>query len=519
MKSNLSKKLNGYWVIAFLLIAAKLCLHFFTNTNYELHRDEMLYFNMADHLSWGYASVPPVIGFLAFLVKSIFGYSVFGIRFIPALLGAASIYILAKIVRLMGGGIAALLIACTAFLLSTGFLLIGSLFTPNIVEQFLWLLISYLILKMTSENNPKQWLWIGILLGLAFLNKYSVLYLIAGFFIAILFSPNRKLLQSKYFFYSIGLGFLVILPNLWWQYAHNWPVVLHMKELKETQLDNMQYMDFFKDLISLNQVSVITCLFGIFGMLFLKKERNFQYLGIVTVSITLLFLLSGGKAYYIMGIVPLMLAAGGVVMEKYLSGKLRLINYAVMTSVLVVSLITLPFGLPVLPLDRLTKYSEKYGNRFTLPFSRWENGKVYPVSQVYADMTGWQEMTALVVSAYNRLSIDEQKSCTIFVEQNYGDAGAINFYARQYKLPEAITFLDSYTIWAPEIIPEGPIIYINFEIGELRNLYQNIEEIGQVNNPWFRENGLKVFLCKDQKANVPEIYVRLAREAKGVYRK
>jgi dolichyl-phosphate-mannose--protein O-mannosyl transferase len=82
-----------------MFIVAKLSQHLFTNTNYELHGDEMLYFNRADHLSTGYATVPPVIGFVAFIVKSIFGYSVFGIRFIPALLGAVSLFIVAKIVR------------------------------------------------------------------------------------------------------------------------------------------------------------------------------------------------------------------------------------------------------------------------------------------------------------------------------------------------------------------------------------------------------------------------------------
>jgi hypothetical protein len=85
-------KPDNYWIATILLIIIKLLLHFFTNTNYQPHRDEMLYFNMADHLSFGYATVPPLIGFLAYSIKAIFGYSVFGIRLIPALLGAASIY-------------------------------------------------------------------------------------------------------------------------------------------------------------------------------------------------------------------------------------------------------------------------------------------------------------------------------------------------------------------------------------------------------------------------------------------
>ena len=110
MKNGLSVfRTDSYWIVAILFICIKLCLHLFTNTNYELHRDELLYFNMGDHLSFGYASVPPFIGFLAFAVKAVTGYSVFGIRLIPALLGGASVYIIAKIIRELGGGIPALL--------------------------------------------------------------------------------------------------------------------------------------------------------------------------------------------------------------------------------------------------------------------------------------------------------------------------------------------------------------------------------------------------------------------------
>lgn len=67
---------SRYWIVAILFMAAKLLIHFLTNTRYELLRDEMLFFNMGEHLSTGYATVPPVTGFLAFLINKIFGFSV-----------------------------------------------------------------------------------------------------------------------------------------------------------------------------------------------------------------------------------------------------------------------------------------------------------------------------------------------------------------------------------------------------------------------------------------------------------
>lgn len=516
--SNTKLKVSSYWILAILFMVVKLFLHFFTNTNYELHRDEMLYFNMADHLSFGYATVPPVIGFLAFIIKSIFGYSVFGIRLIPALLGTASLFIIAKIVRELGGGILALIIASSSFLLSPGFLLFDTLFTPNVIEQFLWLLTTYFIFRMILQNNLKFWILIGILTGLAFLNKYSVLFYISGFFIALLFTGHRKIFNSRYFYYSILIGFIIILPNLIWQYVHGWPVVYHMSELKRTQMVNMKYINYFSDILSLNLASSIIWLFGFFSLLFLKQERKYQYLGVASLIIILLFLFSEGKGYYILGLIPFLFAAGGYTMEKYLKGRLIFINYFVLFITLSFSLIALPFGIPVLSFDKLLKYSEKTKHLIIYPFYRWEDGKIHNISQLYADMTGWQELAGYVGKAYNNLSEEEQKKCTIYAESDYGNAGAINFYGKEYKLPDAVTFLDSYIIWAPDSIPDGPFIYVNGEIGDIKKLFNNVTEVGCIRNSYSRENGLLVFLCTDPAVNVREVYSQKAIEKKKIYR-
>jgi hypothetical protein len=69
--TRLPRRISNYWIITILLIVVKLSLHFLTNTNYELHRDEMLFFNMADHPDFGYVSVPPFTGVLAYIIKVI----------------------------------------------------------------------------------------------------------------------------------------------------------------------------------------------------------------------------------------------------------------------------------------------------------------------------------------------------------------------------------------------------------------------------------------------------------------
>jgi hypothetical protein len=500
-------------------MSAKLLIHFLTNTRYELLRDEMLFFNMGEHLSAGYATVPPVTGLLALLMNKIFGFSVFGIRFFPALMGTVSVYIIASIVRELGGGITALFIAALSYLFTPGFLIVNSLFTPNAAEELVWLLATWRIFRMVRSGNPRMWISISIITGIGFLNKYSVLFLIAGFLIALLFTGNGKLLASKYFFYSLIIGLVIISPNIVWQYTHGWPVIIHMSELRSSQLDLMGYLSFPVSLFSFCQGSVIIWLTGLVALLFFRYEREFRYLGVASVTILLLFLIGKGKGYYALGAIPFLLAYGGYVFEKYFTGQLRIVRYSFFSISLLMSVAAMPSGLPVMSYENYGRYIEKTRRFIVHPLLEWDDGTKHDFSQAWADMTGWKELAGYVARAYYSLSEEEKKNCIIFGERNYGYAGAVYFYGKEYDLPEAITFHESYVFWAPDTIPNGPIIYINRDISDLEKYFGNISVVGSVDKRFFREKGLKVFLCRQPIADVGAVYKELARSEKSKYRR
>ena len=92
-----------YWNILLPLAIFKLLLHFFTNNNYGLHRDEYLYIAESEHLSWGYMEVPPMIAFVGKIATSTMGNTIFAVRLFPALIGAISIIILGLMDRDLGG--------------------------------------------------------------------------------------------------------------------------------------------------------------------------------------------------------------------------------------------------------------------------------------------------------------------------------------------------------------------------------------------------------------------------------
>jgi hypothetical protein len=68
--------------------------------------------------------------------------------------------------------------------------------------------------------------------------------------------------------------------------------------------------------------------------------------------------------------------------------------------------------------------------------------------QHYADQFGWEEMTAMTAQAWSRIPAEERSDCGIFA-QDYGQAGAIDFFGRRYGLPPALSGHQTYFLWGP----------------------------------------------------------------------
>jgi len=292
-----------------------------------------------------------------------------------------------------------------------------------------------------------------------------------------------------------------------------------MNELRSSQLDLMGYVSFPVSLFGFCQGSAIIWLTALMALLFSRDERQYRYIAIASVSILLLILLGKGKGYYALGAIPFLLAFGGYVFEKYLTGRLKIVRYFLFSISLVMSVVALPSGLPVLSYENYSKYIEKTRRFIVHPLLEWDNGTQHNFSQAWADMTGWKELAGYVAKAFYSLSDEEKMNCTIFGERNYGYAGAVYFYGKEYDLPEAITFHESYVFWAPDSIPNGPIIYIYRNINDLEKYFRNISIAGSVDNRFFREKGLKVFLCREPQSDISAVYKELALKEKSRYRK
>lgn len=512
---RLPSRINSWWIIIPIALIGMI-IHIISKGLYDLHRDELLYASLGDHLAWGYATVPPSIAFFAAVARGIFGDTTFAIGFFPAVIGAVSLIFTCLIAKELGGRNWAVFITGLSFLLTTASLRIFSLFQPVCFDVFYWIFSCYLIIRLINSRDPKIWIYLFIVWGLAFLNKYMIVFFVISFFVAFFLSPHRKLIRSWYFLIGMLAGFIIILPNVMWQITHGFPVIHHMSELRDTQLVNVDPGSFLLMQVMMNFPVLIIWVFGVVYLLFFKTARPYRFIGYLFILIIATFLLLKGKHYYTVGIYPVLMAAGGFAAEKYFSGKTAFLKYVMVALVIIISLPLVPVGLPVLKPDKMVKYGHVFSEYLSPEFLKWEDGEIHSLPQDYADMQGWEELVRIVASKYQTLSDEEKDSCVIFTE-NYGEAGALYFYGKKYGLPEPLSFHESFIFWAPDRLTADKLIKVG-ETDDMDQLVNNYELIGTITNPYAREYGLPVYYCWNPKPALYQIYAEKVKRYKNRYK-
>ena len=151
----LQRNLPQLAIAIIALINVALHLGFYNTLGF--HRDELLYFSLGRHLSAGYASVPPLTGFLAFLMINTVGSSLFAARLLPSLFSGIMVFLGAMIAKELKGGKFAQIFAAIGMVILPLNLRAFYMFQPVFLDIFFWTLIFFLVLRfINTRKNSKH---------------------------------------------------------------------------------------------------------------------------------------------------------------------------------------------------------------------------------------------------------------------------------------------------------------------------------------------------------------------------
>jgi len=501
-------------ILSFFILLKFVIQYFSIDAGYELHRDEYLHLDLGKHLAWGYSSVPPVTAWISYLIFHL-GNTVFLIKFIPALFGVLTMVVVWKTIEELKGNLFALMLGSIC-IISSALLRINTLYQPNSLEYLLWTLMFFTIVKYIDSKDNK-WLWFASLtFAFGFLNKYNIVFLVLGLLPALLITSHRKIFLNKQLHLASIIALIIVSPNLFWQYNNDFPVFHHLITLAETQLIHVNRIDFLKEqpLFFLSSIFVIILAFiSFFKHPEFKKYTLFFWSYIFTI---LIYFYLKAKGYYAIGLYPILIAFGSVYLEKLLSkGWFRYIRPV---AILIPIVVILPIFQLIVPVLSPEKIIEKKDLFKSVGLLKWEDGQDHSIPQDFADMLGWRELASLVDIAFD--SIDDKKNTLIHCD-NYGQAGAINYYSNQ-NYTQAVSLNADYINWYPLdkmeiknmiLIRENSNTDIN--IDNEMPLFEKITLIGEIKNKYAREYGTRVYLLEGAKQSINEILQKEIMERKN----
>ena len=142
---------------------------------------------------------------------------------------------------------------------------------------------------------------------------------------------------------------------------------------------------------------------------------------------------SGGKPYYLAGLLPVLLGAGAVAVDRWIDGaRPRARKAALGAAIAASAAVSAVIALPVLPAR--------------------DAGPVIDVNEDVGETIGWPELAESVAEVDRRLGRPPR---AVILTRNYGEAGAIDRYGPALGLPRAYSGHNAYGVWGPP--PQGAL--------------------------------------------------------------
>lgn len=318
---------------------------------------------------------------------------------------------------------------------------------------------------------------------------------------ALLISNSRSLFLKREILISIGIVLLIIAPNVLWQYNNGFPVINHMQELADTQLVNVQRMSFLKNQFFFFLGAVFVIPFALYGLLFSTQLKKFHFLFWSFIFTLTLFTYLKAKDYYAIGLYPIYIAIGSVYISRIMNHK---VGYIIKPILLIMPVLATFLSFDIAFPNKRPEYIIKHQDTYRdLGLLRWEDGKDHEIPQDYADMLGWKELASKVKLAMQKIDSPES---TLVLCDNYGQAGAINFYSN--GAIKAVSFDADYLNWFDLRIQYTNLIRVKnrdergTEFIETSPYFESSSIMDSITNKYAREFGTTIFIFEGSKVDI-----------------
>jgi len=483
-----------------VLPVATVVLFVATARGYGIFRDELYYLACGRHLAWGYVDQPPLVAWMAALASRLIGHSLVGLRAFPAVAFGATVLLVGDTARALGGGrwarVLAQLLAATAPV----YLALFSYFSMNSFDVLIWAGLVRLAVAILGGGDRRLWLAFGALAGLGLETKLDVGLLGAGIALGLLLAGRFDELRSRWLWLGGAIAAVLFLPHVVWQAAHGWPTrefVAHAQAGKITVLGPLDFLG--AQAMQVGPVAAACALLGLGWLLLAGAARPWRALAWAALTVTAVFAFSVSKPYYLAPLYVLLFAAAAVALEGWTGGRFARPARAVAVLLVLSILFAAPLAKPLLAEDAYVRYAAAIG---IAPGSS-ENHRMGRLPQFFADMHGWEALAETVGEVYRALPAADRARACVFAN-NYGEAGAIDWFGPALGLPPVISGHNNYWLWGPGRCDGSVVLILGGDLADHAADFATVEPGGVFHcrdcMPY--EDGLTIWIGRDLKVPV-----------------
>jgi MFS family permease len=502
---------KDFSLLLYIALTTTVC-HLLIGGNYGYFIDELYTLACSRHVSLAFVDIPPVAPALLSLSTALFGDSLFAIHILPSIFCGVMVIIVGLMARELGGKRLAMLTAGIAAAFVPVWMALGSLFTYDFLDQLTLVLLFFSLLKLLKTENLKWWLVIGAIAGIGLMVKPSEIFFIASMALGLLLTKHRRMYATKWPWLGALVAFVIILPAIIWQAAHNFPIAEYWLSYSSYRTVRVGILEFIlMQVIGVNPFLLPVWAAGLCYFLFHREGKRYRLLGVIYGLLSLILLFTGAKMYMPIPVYAMLLAGGALVIERFACKKGRKVLVAVFLCLIVVTgVIESPNFMPILPVDSLISYYDTVGSLIGAKSIKLDNGGAAVLPQFLYDRFEWDVLVRDMAEVYNSLP-EEQRKDTAVVSLYYGAAGAVDQLGGAYGLPKATCGHLNYYFFGLDRVESKTWIVVGGSQYELMQYFSSVKVVKLSHTKYRQPYQTPIFLCTRPKFTPDEAKLALKR--------
>ncbi|HEY6056816.1 MAG TPA: glycosyltransferase family 39 protein, partial [Candidatus Limnocylindrales bacterium] len=330
-------------------------------------------------------------------------------------------------------------------------------------------IILWLVVRLRAGGDRRLWLAVGIVAGIALENKDTLLLLGAGLAVGLALARRWDVVRSPWAWAAIGIALLLWTPNLAWQAANGWPQITMASRIAGYADDNRAQIVPLLWLFSGPLLFPVSAA-GLAWVLLAKEAAPWRPIGVAALVALALVVVSGGKAYYVIGSAPVFMAAGATLLDRWLArGHIRLRAAGFAAAAAISGALIAYLTLPILPVATYAKTS--------LPSAVPDT----------ANEVGWPQFVATVEAVIAALPADE-RARAVLLTNDYSEASPLELLGT--GLPPVYSGHNAFWDWGPPPADRSVVVHVgDWRPADWSRFFVDCRDVARIDNGLGIENG------------------------------